>query len=86
MADVCSSRCMEKKYKLNLQRQCAGYYSNTAEGITITVSTGVESNGWQLVITNEGANDGGYILLNEWFDTKRSAYEFAVNWLMYEAD
>ncbi len=71
--------------ELNLKRKGTGYYSNTAEGITIIVAKGIESsNQWQLIVTNDRADEAHYVMIDEWFPTKREAYEFCVNWLMHE--
>ena len=71
---------------LNLKKQHAGHYSNKVEGIEITVSNpSVDMGGkseWQLIITDDSQDDENWTILNEWFPTKRAAYEFAVNWLM----
>ena len=63
---------------LNLKKECNGYYSNSFDGITITVcnsfrmmkNTGANagSDEWQLTIENEKN-----VLFQAWFKTKKEA-------------
>jgi len=72
--------------RLNLKKQYAGQYSNKVGGIEISVSNpSVDIGGrseWQLIVTDDDQPDDEWVILNEWFPTKRSAYEFCVKWLM----
>ena len=71
---------MNNQKTLNLKKECAGYYSNSAGDLTITVSNPAAVVGgksdWQLNITFAGET-----IVDEWFKTKKEAYSFAVEWL-----
>lgn len=75
--------------KLNLKKQHAGYYSRTADSLTISVSNGTlealpsEKIEWQLTIEDSSVQDEP--LVRHWFKTKREAYKFAVDWLMSDS-
>ena len=66
---------------LNLKKQSHGYYANTVDKMTITVSdqsvvVGGKSQ-WQITIV-----DGDEIVLSEFCATKRECYKIGVKFLM----
>lgn len=75
---------------LNLKKQHAGHYSNKVEGIEISVTNSAVDMGgkseWQLVITDDSQDDENWQIFNEWFPTKKAAYEFAVNLLIGDGE
>jgi hypothetical protein len=75
--------------KLNLKKQHAGYYSNTAGSLTISVNNGSlealpsDKVEWNLTIEDYSVQDEP--LVRAWFKTKREAYKCAVNWLISDS-
>jgi len=68
---------------LNLKKIHAGYYSKTIDGIEVTVSASKKE--WQLTVFNhKEIEDDKFVLLNEWFKTKKEAYKFGTNWINTE--
>ena len=72
---------MNNTKTVNLKKQSAGYYTNSAGSISITVSTPAAVCGgkvdWQLIVTVESK-----IVIDTWFDTKKEACQFATEWLL----
>ena len=69
---------------ITLNRIYEGYYAKRAGNIEVTVSNpkvslGSGSNAWQLTITK---GEQEQELVNEWFDKKKDAYQFATNYII----
>jgi hypothetical protein len=60
---------------LNLRMLYPGYYTNTFDDITITVSKGRVS--WQLTIEDEKS-----VLYQSFFDSKKEAMDYGANWVI----
>lgn len=69
---------------LNLKKQCGGYYTNTFEGVTITISNanclvgGRSTNeDWELTIEDEQD-----VLFKSFFKTKKQCMEYGTKWII----
>jgi hypothetical protein len=71
---------------LDLDKKRRGHYSKKVGGIEISITNATEETGiksdWQLIITDDANENEEWVILNEFFPTKRAATQFAVEWVV----